>query len=51
MGGEWRTSLEQRTQSLIVSQKFPSSTPYRSVPMLVQFGHFFGPGELGTVDQ
>ena len=31
-------------RSVIVSREFPSSSPYRSFPMLVQFGHLSVPG-------
>src|SRR5664279_4631747 len=33
---------KQRNRSLIVSQKFPSSSPKRSLPSRVQFRHFPG---------
>jgi hypothetical protein len=38
-----RPALVQRNRSVIVSREFPSSSPYRSFPMLVQLGHFSAP--------
>jgi hypothetical protein len=44
--GAISTAAWQRNRSIIVSQKFPSSSPKRSFPTLVQFGSFSVPDTL-----